>query len=115
MPDNTEFIRISLFKSSREPFTELLREHGIRFVTHAPPMGAPMASGEWIEVLKSLSISAPLATVVVAYLKHHSRKITITTKDNTVVHAENLTHEELVQVLDHAKNLTAIETGPKET
>ena len=115
MANNTDFIRISLFKDSREPFVALLREHGIEFSSRAPRMGVPMASGEWVEVLKSISISAPFATVVVAFLKHrHSRKIIITTNDNTVVHAENLTHEELLQVLQDAKNLTVIETSPKE-
>ena len=116
MSDQSESIRVSFFKSSREPFLDLLKTHEIEFVTHQPPIGVPMAAGEWVEVLKSLSISAPLATVVVAFLKHrHSRKIIITTKDKTVVHAENLTHEELVHILENAKNLTAIETGPKET
>ena len=116
MPDHIESIRVSLFKNSRAPFVELLEAHGIEFITYPPTMGVPTAAGEWVEALKSLSISAPLATVIVAFLKHrHSRKIIITTKDNTVVHAENLTHEELVEVLKNAKNLTAIETGPRET
>lgn len=115
MNANTQFIHITLFESSRDPFTELLRVNGIEFTTHAPPRGVIMASSEWIGILRSGAIYAPLAAVIVAFLKyHHSRKIIITTKDNTVVHAENLTHEELVYVLETAKDLTAIEMGQKK-
>jgi hypothetical protein len=57
-----------------------------------------------------------LAAVVCAYLKNkRSRKIIITTKDNTVVHAEGLSQAEVERVLEKAKSLTAIETGHDET
>lgn len=105
-------IRIALFKDSSEPFRALLSESGIEFVQRAPRPGAIMASGEWLEVLKTASISAPLAGVVISFLKHrHGRKVIITCGDRTILHAENLTHEELIDVLDRAASVTAIDTG----
>ncbi len=105
-------IRIHLFKHSREPVLSLLAEHGVDFVQHAPTPGVIMAAGEWVEVLKTVTIAAPLAGVVVAFLKHrHGRKVIITSRDRTVIHAENLTHSELVMVLEKAASVTAIDTG----
>lgn len=109
-------VRINVFKGSREPFLSLLREHGIEYEEHAPPIGVVFAAGEWVEVAKSTAVFGSLAAVVVAFLKHrHGRKVIITTKDNTVVHAEGLTHKELEKVLELASNVTAIDRGTDET
>jgi hypothetical protein len=49
--------------------------------------------------------------VIREYLKYrHSRKVTITTKDNTIIHAEGLTAKDLEKILQHSKSLTVIET-----
>ncbi|MFM9923424.1 hypothetical protein VLK31_10575 [Variovorax sp. H27-G14] len=105
-------IRIHLFRHSREPVLSLLAEHGVEFVHNAPTPGVVMASGEWVDVVKTVTIAAPLAGVVVAFLKHrHGRKVIITSHDRTVIHAENLTHDELVMVLEKAASITAIDTG----
>ena len=78
--------------------------------------GVPMASSGVIELLQSAAMRGALATVVVAFIKsRRSRKVIITTKDNTVVHAEGLSPEELEKVLAQAKRLTAIETEKGET
>jgi hypothetical protein len=51
-----------------------------------------------------------LATVVVAFIKsRRGRKVIITTKDGTIVHAEGLSLTELDTVLDRARSLAAID------
>lgn len=105
-------IRVFVFKDSEAPVLALLEKHGLTYVRRTPTPGAIMASGDWVEILKTATIAAPLATVVVAFLKHrHGRKVIITCEDRTVIHAENLTEAELLLVLDRAQSITAIDTG----
>ena len=53
-----------------------------------------------------------LAIIVAVFINaKHGRKVTITTKDNRVIHAEGLTKEELELILKETKNLTLIDTG----
>lgn len=81
-----------------------------------------MASGGTLELVQSVGNAAfwpSLATVVIAFINsRRGRKVIITTKDRTVVHAEGLSSSELEQVLQKAQNLTAIDpnkTQPIET
>lgn len=112
MAPSESIIRVHLFKDSEAPILALLDAQGIAYASRPPPVGVIMASGDWVEILKTATIAAPLAAVVVAFLKHrHGRKVIITCEDRTIVHAENLTHEELVMVLERAQSVTAIDTG----
>ena len=106
-------LHVSLFKDSREPFLELLREHGIAHEELMLKANVPMASGFWVDILQgSAPWAAALATVVCAFLKNRrSRKVIITTKDNQVIHCEGLGPEEVERVLQLAKNLMVIETN----
>lgn len=74
-----------------------------------------MASGGTLELVHAVGNAAfwaSLATVVVAFINsRRSRKVIITTKDGTVVHAEGLSPKELEQVLQKAQNLTAFDTN----
>lgn len=100
-----------VFRNSLGPIVELLDEHQVRYSMQQIPSGVPMNSSRVIELLQSAAMWSALAAVVVAFIKgRSSRKIIITTKENTVVHAEGLSIEELKEVLKQAKNLTAIET-----
>ena len=103
---------VHLFKDSFGPFVELLNEHGIKYQMREVRMGVPMASGGTLELVQAVGNAAfwaSLATVLVAFINsRRGRKVIITTKDGTVVHAEGLSPKELERVLEHAKNLTAI-------
>lgn len=107
-----ESLPVHVFKDSLGPFLALLNENQVRYRMREQRTGVPMASSSGIiEVLQSAAMWGGLASVIVAYLKvSHSRKVIITTKDNKVIHAEGLTHKELEQILEDAKNVTAIET-----
>ena len=100
---------VHVFKDSFGPFVALLNEHKVQYSIQEARAGVPMASSGIIEILQSPAMWAALAVVVVAFIRVRAgRKIIITTKDNTVVHAEGLTAKELEQVLVRAKSLTAI-------
>lgn len=112
---------VHLFKESFGPFLALLNEHHVKYQMRQVRGGAPMASGEVVEIVHAIGNAAvwgALATVIVAFINsRRGRKVIITTKDNTVVHAEGLSPTELERVLEHAKGLSAIDpnkpTDPK--
>ena len=108
-------IRIDLFKYSREPFLERLSEEKIDYseIQMFSP-GTVVASG--MSVMVSLvQASAPwvaLSAVLVAWVKSRSsRKVIITTKDQTVVHLEGLSPSEVEKILDRAERITVIDTN----
>lgn len=109
-------IPVHLFKDSFGPFIKLLNEHEIKYTMREIQAGVPVASGGTLEIIQA-ALSNPafwpsLAGVVAAFIKvRSSRKVIITTKNGTVVHAEGLTQAELEQVLQQAQSFTAIETG----
>lgn len=106
---------VHLFKASFGPFVQLLNEHKLTYQMREVRSGAIMASGgtlELVHVIGNAAFWASLASVVVAFINsRRSRKVSITTKDGTVVHAEGLSQKELEKVLEQARNLTAIDTG----
>lgn len=74
--------------------------------------GQVMASSGVLELIISPAMWAALAAIVIAFIKNkHGRKVIVTTKDNTIIHAEGLTKDELEPILKEAKNLTAIDMG----
>ena len=114
-----ETLPVHLFKDSFGPFLALLNEHQVKYQMREVRAGAPMASSGVIEIVQAVGSAAmwgALATVVVAFIKsRRGRKVIITTKDNTVVHAEGLSPKELAQVLEKARNLTAIDQNTKQS
>ena len=104
---------VHLFKDSFGPFLALLNEHGIKYQMREVRMGVPMASGGTLEIVQAVgnvAFWASLATVLVAFINsRRGRKVIITTKEGTVVHAEGLSLKELETVLERAQNLTAID------
>lgn len=93
-------IPVHLFKDSFGPFVILLNEHDLKYTMQEVRVGVPMASGGTLEIIQAaLNNSAfwpSLAAVVAAFIKvRSSRKVIITTKQGTVVHAEGLTQAEL--------------------
>lgn len=97
---------VHVFKESFGPFATLLNEHHVRYQMREVRSGVPMASSGVVEIVQAVGSAAmwgALATVVVAYINsRRGRKVIITTKDNTVVHAEGLSVTELERVLEHA-------------
>jgi hypothetical protein len=111
-----ETLPIHVFRDSFGPIIKLLNENDFRYSMQQTRSGVPMNSSGVIELLQSAAMWSALAAVVVAFIKgRSSRKIIITTKENTVVHAEGLSLDELKEVLKQAKSLTAIETKNDET
>lgn len=109
---------VHLFKSSFGPFLDLLNEHGLKYEVRAVRSGVPMASGGTLELVKAIGDAAfwpAVAVVVSAFInRRNGRKVIITTKDRTVVHAEGLSMAELEHVLELAENVTAIDPNPTE-
>lgn len=104
---------VHLFKDSFKPFLLLLNEHKIQYRIQSQRSGIQAGPGGVLEIIQAVgaaSIWASLASVIVAYINsQRSRKVIITMKDNTVVHAEGLTLKELEQVLGRTKSLTALD------
>lgn len=110
-----EALPVHVFKDSFGPFTALLNEHHVKYRMREVRSAAPMASSGVIELLSSAAMWGAVATVIVAFINtRRSRKVIITTKDNTIVHAEGLSLAELEKVLAQAKHLTAIQSEKDE-
>ena len=109
---------VHLFKSSFGAFLQLLNEHEVKYQMRTVRSGVPVASAETLEILKVVGSAAfwpSLATVVVAFIRARSgRKVIITTQGKTVIHANGLSMQELQIVLQHAANITAIDTNIKK-
>lgn len=111
-----ETLPVYVFKDSFGPFLALLNEHHVKYTMRDARSGVEMAASGVIEILQSPAMWTALAAVVVAFLKYrHGRKVIITIKNKTVVHAEGLTAKELETVLAQAQSLTAIETEKDKT
>jgi len=105
-------LHVNLFKDSREPFLLLLREHGVAHEELMLKANTPMAAGFVVEILQgSGPWAAAIATVICAFLKNRrSRKVMLTMKDGRVIHCEGLPESEIMNVLEHAKDMAVIET-----
>ena len=110
-------LQVVLFKDSKEPFLALLQQYGVTYEEMMFKANVPMAMGLFVDIVQSTAPwAAGLATVICSYLKNRrSRKVIITTNDNTVVHCEGLSQSEIECILRHAKSMTAIETQQDET
>lgn len=110
---------VHVFKDSFRPFIELLNENGVQYQLHVTRSGIPMASSGVVEIIQAIgatSMWAGLAAVLVAFIKGHTgRKVIITTKDNTIIHAEGLTSAELERILEVAANVAVIDMGKSES
>jgi hypothetical protein len=105
-----------VFKDSFGPFIQLLNEHGVKYqisqVRAEVPMAGPPGVVEIVQAVGAASAWAGLAAVVVAFIKARSgRKVIITTKDHTVIHAEGLTASELKDILDRAASISVVDTN----
>ncbi len=108
--ETMEYLHVYVFKDSFGPMIELLNAHGVKYQIREQRSGEVMASSGVIEVLQSAAMWGALATVVVAFIKsRNGRKVTITTKDNKIIHAEGLSPKELEEILKRSKNLAAID------
>ena len=84
---------------------------GIQYVRRRPEPGQVMNAGEWIEIAKASAPLAAIATVAVAWIRARaSRKVIITLDDNTILHAEGLSVDEVERLLPKAKTIAALET-----
>lgn len=112
-------LQAHVFKDSFKPFVELLNKHQVRYQMMEMRAGVPMASSGVIEIMQAVgaaSVWASLAAVLVAFIKSRaSRKVIITTKDNTVIHAEGLTAKELERILGMAASVAVIDTGGSQS
>lgn len=105
-------LELHLFSDSFGPFVTLLNERSINYQMRQVRSELPMASSEIVELLRAASLLPSLAVVICAFLKNkRSRKVIITTEDNTIVHIEGLNEAEVLKILKQAKSITAIETN----
>ena len=114
-----ETLALRLFKDSFGPVIALLNEHEVKYQMREVRSGVPLASPGVVEIVQAVGNAAmwgALATVFVAFINsRRGRKVIITLQDNTIVHAEGPSAKELERVLDKAKNLSAVDTGSKDS
>lgn len=112
------YIPVHVFRDSAASFTEALSANGVEFSRHIQLSEAPMAAGWIIDVFSAVKEATPwgaLAVVIVSWLRAKaSRKIIITQKDNTIVHAEGMSVDDVIIILEKAKDVAAIEIPPKD-
>ncbi|KIH75602.1 hypothetical protein SAMN05660860_00268 [Geoalkalibacter ferrihydriticus] len=108
-----ESIQVHLFKDSFGPFLTLLNEEKVQYKMRSARSAEPMACSELLEILTTDGFWQGLAAVIVAFLGRNTRKVIITTKDNQIIHAENISKEELEEILKKTKSITAIESKKK--
>ena len=102
---------IHTFEGGFGAILELLNNHEIEYQINMNRSGALMAASTVIEVIANASLWVSLAGVIAAFLKvKNSRSIKITTKDNQVIDAKGLDSKQLQEVLEHSKNISAIDT-----
>jgi len=105
-----EYFHVHVFGDSFGPIIALLNEHDVKYQIRETRSGAVMAASGVIELLQSAAMWGALATIVVTFIKsRNGRKVTITTKDNEVTHAEGLSQIELEGILQRSKSLVAID------
>ena len=102
---------IYVFKNSFGSILKLLNENNVQYQMRETRSGVAYASSGVVEVLTSAAMWGALATIAVAFIRSKSgRKVTITTRDEKIIHAEGLTAKELESILKQAKNIAAIDT-----
>lgn len=107
-----EVLLVNVFKDSFGAILELFNENEIKYQMREQRAGVVMASSGVIEVIINASLWVSLAAVIVAFIKaKNGREVTITTKENKIIHAKGLDSKQLESVLEHAKNITVIDTG----
>lgn len=106
-----ELLPVHVFKGSFRPIIELLNESDIKYQMHETRSDEVMAASSILEIILSPAMWGALATVIVVFIKaKYGREVTITTKDDKIIHAKGLTKEEIEPILKEAKNLAAIDT-----
>ena len=107
-----EVFPIHVFKHSFGPMLALLNDNDVKYQMREVRSGTIMASSGVIEVIVNASMWVSLASIIIAFIKaKNSREVMITTKDNKVIHAKGLDSKQLQSVLQHAKDVKAIDTG----
>lgn len=107
-----EILPVNVFKDSFEPMLGLLNDNNIQYQMQEQRFAIVMSASGVIEVIVNASLWVSLASVIIAFIKSkNSREVIITTKDNQIIHAKGLDSKQLEAVLQHAKNIAAIDTG----
>ena len=106
-------LRIDLVsKTGRFEFFSLLQENNVDFLILK---GLPDAG--IFETFRVIGALAPVATVLVAWLKkQRSRKIIVKLKDNNIVHIEAtaFSADEIEKLLEQARSVAVIQTEKDE-
>jgi hypothetical protein len=107
-----DVLPLHVFKDSFRPVLELLNENEVEYQMREQRSGAVMASSGVIEIIVNASIWVSLAAVIIAFIKaKNGREVIITTKDNQIIHAKGLDSKQLQNVLQHGKQVAAIDPG----
>ena len=107
-------VKVQLTKDSYRSFTSLLDKEDIEY-TKRIQLSEPTAAGFSIEVISAIAQATPwgaLAIAIVGWLHaRKSRKVIITTKDNTIIHVEGYSAEEVEGFIEKAKSIGVIDTS----
>lgn len=107
-------LRATTFRDSHRSFLAALDASSIKYNQHVQLGAGPQAAGLTIEIIITGGWGA-LAVACLAWAQvRKSRKINITTKDNTVVWLEGYSADEATKILESAKQIAAIDTKPED-
>lgn len=107
-------VRINLFKDGGLELWRALLDEKIPLYEKRSAPGSVMAAGQFIEVVTAVggaSLVPSIAFVLRQWLKNKaSRRIIIQARDQTIIHAEGLSVEELEKAIELAESITAAQT-----
>lgn len=104
-------MKVFIVGGATESLAEALSNAHIAYTQRNPAPGVVLNASPVIEIAQAVPWAAA-AAVWVAWLRGRaSRKIIVTMKDQTIVHAEGLSVEEFEKLLPHAKNVSAVDTA----
>lgn len=110
-----EVLPVHVFKDSFSSLLVALNENELRYQLRQNRSAVPLASSGIVELLLSPGVWGPMAAMVVAFIRRRNGcKVIITTKENSVIHAEGLSEAELAEVLSMAKSIAIAERGSAE-
>jgi hypothetical protein len=109
---------ISLIGMGSESLMAELDAAGVECSHRGPPVNVPMNSGDSIEIATGIKDAVPwaaIASVLVTWLRSRaSRKVILTLEDNTVLHAEGMSIDEIKSLLRQTRRVSALETKKPE-
>lgn len=111
-------LEIQLFTESHKSFVDTLDSQGIEYSRRIQLSDMPTTAGMTIEVISAIAQATPwgaLAVAIIAWLhSKKSRKVSILKEDDTIIHLEGYSADEVERLIEKAKFITVEESSKEE-